>query len=270
MLIRKLLASGAVVLVAVSLVGAQSTPPAQSAPPAQATPPAQGARPAPAPTASGTSPTPAARPAQSAKTGPSAPVAQGPVRALSPDGTSSAEILGQWVQGARQEFTLGRGSYTEGKWIDISYGRPLKRGRDLWGAGPAYGQDLLVDAPIWRAGANVTTQLTSEVPLIISGHRLAPGKKYTVFVDVKEGHWTFVLSTLTAQAHYDPKNKTDVWGGYNYVPAQDILRAPMTLETLPHAFEELSWQFIDMTKYGGSLALVWDNVIASVPFIAGS
>jgi len=105
------------------------------------------------------------------------------------------------VQGARQEFTLGRGSYTEGKWIDISYGRPLKRGRDLWGAGPTYGQDLLVDAPIWRAGANVTTQLTSDVPLIISGHRLAPGKKYTVFVDVKEGHWTFVLSTLTAQTH---------------------------------------------------------------------
>jgi len=182
---------------------------------------------------------------------------------------SSAQVMGQWVQGAKQEFTLGRGSYVEGKWIDISYGRPLKRGRDLWGAGPTYGQDLLVDAPIWRAGANVTTQLTSEIPLIISGHRLAPGKKYTVFVDVKEGHWTFVLSTLTAQAHYDPKNKTEVWGAYNYDPAQDILRAPMTLETLPHAFEELSWQFIDMTKFGGSIALVWDNVIASVPFIAG-
>jgi hypothetical protein len=231
-MIRRLLAAGAVVLVAVSLVGAQGAPPAQAA-----------------------------------KT---APGAQLPRRALSPDGTSSAQILGHWVQGARQEFTLGRGDYVAGKWIDISYGRPLKRGRDLWGAGPTYGQDVLVDAPIWRAGANVTTQLTSEVPLIISGHRIAPGKKYTVFVEVKEGHWTFVLSTLTAQTHYDPKNKTDVWGGYNYVPTEDIIRAPMTLETLPHVFEQLSWQFIDMTQYSGSLALVWDNVIASVPFIAGS
>ena len=189
---------------------------------------------------------------------------------MSPDGTSSAQVLGRWVQGAKQEFTLGRGSYAEGKWIDISYGRPLKRGRDLWGAGPTYGQDLLVDAPIWRAGANVTTQLTSEVPLVISGHRLTPGKKYTVFIDVKEGHWTFVLSTLTAQTHYDPKNKTDVWGGYNYVSTEDVLRAPMSVELLPHVFEELSWQFIDMTRVGGSLALLWDNVIASVPFTVGS
>jgi hypothetical protein len=265
MMIRRLLVAGAVVLVAAGLVGAQAAPPAQSAPPAQGAPPPQGA-----PTTQGAPSAPGAKTAQGAKAAPTAPVAQGPVRALSPDGTSSAQILGRWVQGAKQEFTLGRGSYVEGKWIDISYGRPLKRGRDLWGAGPTYGQDLLVDAPIWRAGANVTTQLTSDVPLIISGHRLAPGKKYTVFVDVKEGHWTFVLSTLTPQAHYDPKNKTDVWGGYNYVPTQDILRAPMTLETLPHAFEELSWQFIDMTKFGGSIALVWDNVIASVPFIAGS
>jgi hypothetical protein len=271
MMIRRLLAAGAVVLGAVSLVGAQAAPPTQSAPPAQGAAPPQGARPAQGtpPPAQGTPPALGARPAPGAKTAPTAQVAQGPVRPLSPDATSSAQILGRWVQGAKQEFTLGRGSYVEGKWIDISYGRPLKRGRDLWGTGPTYGQDLLVDAPIWRAGANVTTQLTSDVPLIISGHRLAPGKKYAVFVDVKEGHWTFVLSTLTAQAHYDPKNKTDVWGGYNYVSTDDILRAPMTLETLPHAFEELSWQFIDMTKYGGSLALVWDNVIASVPFIGG-
>jgi DUF2911 family protein len=267
MMSRRLLVAGAVAIFAVGLVGAHSAPPAQSAPP-QSAPPAPGA-----PTTQGAPPPQAAKPAPGAKAAPSAkaaPAAPAPPRALSPDGTSSAEVMGQWVHGAKQEFTLGRGSYVEGKWIDISYGRPLKRGRDLWGAGPTYGQDLLVDAPIWRAGANATTQLTTEVPLIISGHRIEPGKKYTVFIDVKEGHWTFVLSTLTAQAHYDPKNKTDVWGGYNYVSTQDVLRAPMLVETLPHAFEELSWQFIDMTRIGGKLAIVWDNVIASVPFTVGA
>ncbi len=91
-----------------------------------------------------------------------------------------------------------------------------------------------------------------------------------MFVDVKEGHWTFVLSTLTAQKTYDLKNKTNVYGAYNYVPTEDVLRAPMTVEFLAHTFEELSWQFIDMTPVSGSLALVWDNLIASVPFTVGS
>jgi hypothetical protein len=190
-------------------------------------------------------------------------------RDLSPSGTSSAQVEGQWVQGARQQYTLGRGSYQGGKWIDITYGRPLKRGRDPWGSGPNYGKDLLVGAPIWRAGANVTTQLTSEVPLTIGGRTLKAGATYTVFIELKENDWTLVLSTLTAQKTYDPNNKTDTFGAYNYVPASDVLRVPMKLETLPHAFEELSWQFVDMTATGGSLALVWDKMMASVPFTAG-
>ncbi len=189
-------------------------------------------------------------------------------RDLSPKGDSSAQVSGDWVKGASQQFTLGRGAFQGGKWIDISYGRPLKRGRDLWGAGPTYGKDALVGAPIWRAGANVSTQLTTEVPLAIGG-KPVPAGKYTVFVDLKEGNWTFVLSSLKAQPAYDPSNKVDVWGGYNYVPDKDVLRVPMKLETLPHSFEELSWQFVDVTKDGGALALVWDKQMASVAFTVG-
>ena len=195
--------------------------------------------------------------------------AQGPAgRDLSPSGSSSAQVSGEWVKGARAQFTLGRGSYEGGKWIDISYGRPLKRGRDLWGAGPTYGKDALVGAQIWRAGANVSTQLTTEAPLTIGGKPLAPGK-YTVFVDLKEQDWTFVVSSLKAQPVYDPNNKIDVWGGYNYTPDKDVLRVPMKLEALPHAFEQLSWEFVDITKDGGTLALVWDKQMASVPFTVG-
>ncbi len=42
----------------------------------------------------------------------------------------------------------------------------------------------------------------------------------------------------------------------------------MKLETLPHAFEELSWQFVDMTASGGTIAIMWDKTIASVPFVS--
>ena len=129
-----------------------------------------------------------------------------PQKPMSPSGTSAAQVQGTWTQGQRQAFTLGRGSYSGGKWIELSYGRPLKRGRDLWGSGANYGKDALVDTKIWRAGANVSTQLTTEVPIVIAGKTLAPGT-YTLFIDLKENNWTLVVSTLKAQATYDPNNK---------------------------------------------------------------
>lgn len=187
---------------------------------------------------------------------------------MSPNGTSAAQVQGTWTQGQRQAFTLGRGSYSGGKWIELSFGRPLKRGRDLWGSGANYGKDTLVGAPIWRAGANVSTQLTNEVPMVIAGKTIAPGT-YTLFIDLKENDWTLVVSTLKAQTAYDANNKTDVWGGYNYTPEKDVLRTKMKLETLPHSFEQLSWQFLDMKQNGGTIAVVWDKQMASVPFTVG-
>ena len=44
----------------------------------------------------------------------------------------------------------------------------------------------------------------------------------------------------------------------------------MTLQPLPISFEQLSWQFLDVTPEGGRLALLWDRQMASVPFqVAG-
>ena len=192
--------------------------------------------------------------------------AQAP-KPMSPRGTAAAQVQGTWTQGQRPSFTLGRGSYQGGKWIELSFGRPLKRGRDLWGSGANYGKDALVGAPIWRAGADVSTQLTNDVPIVLGGKTLAPGT-YTMFVDLKENDWTLVVSTLKAQTTYDPNNKVDVWGAYNYVPDKDVARVKMRLEALPHAFEELSWQFVDMSQNGGTLALIWDKTMASVPFTA--
>ena len=188
--------------------------------------------------------------------------AQAP-RPLSPGGSAAAQVLGNWSAG--QNFTLGRGSYQGGKWIEITYGRPLKRGRDVFGSGAEYGKAALVGAPIWRAGADVTTQLTSEVPLMLAG-KTVPAGRYSVFVDLKQGAWTLVLSSLPVQPKYDPAEKTAVWGAYNYTPDKDVVRVPMKLETLPHAREQLTWEFVDMTRTGGTLALAWDKTMATVPF----
>jgi hypothetical protein len=89
-------------------------------------------------------------------------------------------------------------------------------------------------------------------------------------VDLKENDWTFVVSSLPAQAKYDPNEKVAVWGGYNYTPAKDVVRVKMKLETLPHSQEQLSWAFVDMANTGGTITLSWDKTQALVPFAFGS
>src|SRR5207247_1539790 len=64
-----------------------------------------------------------------------------------------------------------------GKWIDITYGRPLKRGRDVFPAGADYAKITHTDgAPVWRAGANVTTRLKTEAPLVINSKTVPAGE----------------------------------------------------------------------------------------------
>ena len=180
-------------------------------------------------------------------------------RPASPAGTAATEIGGKYDNAAEP-------TYKGGKWIEITYGRPLKRGRDvLGGTGDKYGKVANPDAPVWRAGANYSTQLKTEVPLSINGKTIAPGT-YTMFIDLKPNAWTLIVSTWKAQTRYDPKNTAEIWGAYGYTPDKDVVRAPMKLETPPHAMEQLTWQFVDMTDAGGALAIVWDKTMASVPF----
>jgi len=185
-------------------------------------------------------------------------------RLASPAGTAATEVGGKYDTSGEEPV------YKGGKWIELTFGRPIKRGRDvLGGKGGTYGKTANPDAPVWRAGANFSTQLKTEVPLVINGKTVAPGT-YTLFIDLKPNNWTFIVSNWPAQTRYDPKNKAAIWGAYEYTPEKDVVRAPMTLATLPFSMDQLTWSFTDMTDAGGKLTIMWDKVVASVPFKIGS
>ena len=190
---------------------------------------------------------------------------------MSPQGTAATQVGGKWVKPTgRGAPTLGGERYEGGKWIEITYGRPIKRGREVFGGtGANYGKVANPDAPVWRAGANNSTQLKTEVPLAINGKTVAPGT-YTMFIDLKPNNWTLILSNWEAQTRYDPSNKAQVFGAYGYTPDKDVVRAPMTLGTLPFVVEQLTWMFTDMSDAGGKLTIMWDKMVASVPFKVGS
>jgi hypothetical protein len=187
-------------------------------------------------------------------------------RPASPAGSASAEVGGKYVPGPVGPV------YRGGKWIEILYGRPIKRGRDvLGGTGADYGKIAITggegypDAPVWRAGANQSTRLRTEVPLIINARKIAPGE-YTLFVDLKPGAWTLIVSSWPAQSEHDPRNRQAIWGAFGYTADRDVVRAPMTLTKLPISMEELTWAFADITESGGKVALMWDTDLATVLF----
>ena len=179
-------------------------------------------------------------------------------RAPSPDGLASTETGGRYV-GGRTPY------YIEGKWIEVSYGRPIKRGRQLWGNDATYGMQLNALAPVWRAGADVSTYLMTEATLRINGTEIAPGG-YTMFIDLKPDDWTLIISNWQPQRRYDPNNDRELWGSYGYTPDKDVVRVSMELSELPWSIDQLTWTFLDMTNEGGRLAIMWDKMMAAVPF----
>src|SRR6188508_1156206 len=101
---------------------------------------------------------------------------QTPARSPSADGMATVQV-GVWKAdnppGAR---------IATGKWIDVLYGRPLKRGRaDLFGSGASYGTALKGGAAVWRAGANLLTRLRTDATLVIGGKTIPPSE-YTLFI----------------------------------------------------------------------------------------
>lgn len=194
---------------------------------------------------------------------------------LSPQGSAQAQVLGRWVKGDRPSFAVGQERYVDGKWLEITYGRPLLRGRDVFGSGANYGK-ALIDLPlggwgappVWRAGANVSTRLNTEATLVIGGRQVPPGE-YSLFIDVRDPHtWTLIVSSWAAQPRMDTQDKTALWGAYGYTPDKDVARAPMDVTTLPFSVEQLTWAFHDMTPDSGRLAISWATTMASVAFKA--
>ena len=176
----------------------------------------------------------------------------------SPPGQAAMQLGGRW------EKTAEGPRYVDGKWVVVDYGRPLLRGRTpIFGVGADYGKMVTGDAAIWRAGANDTTRLTTQVPLQIGDKTIAPGV-YNVFVDLKPTQWTLVLNTQEVQPKFDPTDKVRLSGATNYNPKFDVLRVPMTLAARADSLEQFTIAFANVTDSTAKLIMSWEKTVASV------
>ncbi len=140
------------------------------------------------------------------------------------------------------------------KTITITYNSPRVRGREgkLFGKDGRIGQDPTY--PVWRAGANAATKFHTDAALDVGGLAVPPGD-YTLYVDLTDpAKWILIINKQTGQ-----------WG-LTYNKAQDLGRVPMTMSKPPALVEELKYTLTDAGDNKGTLALAWENVVASVPF----
>jgi hypothetical protein len=182
-------------------------------------------------------------------------------RPASPRGSAATQVGGKYVKTERGQ------RYEGGKWIEITFGRPILRGRSgVFGTGAEYGKGLYAGAPVWRAGADTSTRLKTEVPLEIGGRTVPPGE-YSLFVELNnDKEWTLIVSSHAAQEKYDPQNKAALWGAYGYTPEKDVARAPVKVESIPFSVDQLTWGFTDVTDAGGTIRLWWEKSMGSIPF----
>lgn len=153
------------------------------------------------------------------------------------------EGLGVPSPGARMEVRVG------GATLVVTYGRPARRGRAIWGGLVPYGE-------VWRTGANLATHFETDRDLLL-GDTPIPAGRYTLWSLVEPSGARLIVN-----------RQTDVWGT-QYAPEEDLARIPMERELLEAPVERFT---IEIAGEGpradaaaaddaldGVLAMSWDR-----------
>lgn len=130
-------------------------------------------------------------------------------------------------------------------WVD--YGRPSKRGREIFGS-------VVPWNTVWRTGANAATQLQTSADLVI-GNTTVPAGTYTLWTLPSPKGWKLIVNRQAGQ-----------WGTM-YDPVRDLARVDLKVETLPEAVETFTVA-IEGTGSSGMLRMSWDQTRVSVPLKA--
>jgi hypothetical protein len=135
--------------------------------------------------------------------------------------------------------------------VTINYSRPSVKGREVWGALVPYGWNVQSfgsqkEAP-WRAGANENTVITLSHAATVQGTKVPAGSYGLFFVINKDNTGEVVISK-------DFRS----WGSFWYDPAQDVMRAKITVRDIPHT-ETLTYDFINSDKNSAELVLNWEK-----------
>lgn len=130
-----------------------------------------------------------------------------------------------------------------GKNMKITYGRPYKKGREVFGKLVPYGQ-------VWRTGADEATEITLDKDCLFGGKQLKAGT-YSLFTIPGQTEWHIILNPELKQ-----------WGafGYDKIKDKDALNTTVSAKALNKEVEEFT---IVAEKDG--IKMEWDKTSVFVP-----
>ncbi|HET9635810.1 MAG TPA: DUF2911 domain-containing protein [Gemmatimonadaceae bacterium] len=142
--------------------------------------------------------------------------------------------------------------------IEIDWGQPHLRGRNVIGMPGVVPWDS-----VWRTGANMATQLTTEVDLTL-GNAFIPRGIYTLFTLPSRNGWKLIVSKQTLQ-----------WGT-DYDPSQDLARIDLRARTMAEPIESLTFWLVPAVENTqsrafphGVLKFAWGNTELSTDWRVG-
>lgn len=120
----------------------------------------------------------------------------------------------------------------------VTYGRPYKKGRVIFGELEKYGK-------VWRVGADEATTIKFSKDVNFGGTAVKAGN-YNLFAIPGEKEWSLIINTQLGQ-----------WGAYSYEKNKDkdIATVKVTPQQLDLPVEQLTIRFIE----SGAMVIEWDT-----------
>ncbi len=132
--------------------------------------------------------------------------------------------------------------------ITVTYGRPYKKGREIFGG-------LVPLDKVWRTGADEATTLETDRDLMLGGEHV-PAGKYSLYTIPSTEKWTLIVNKVSEQ-----------WGT-RYDEAEDLVRVEMAVAEAAEMTEQLTIGIEAGEAPNGTLSIVWDKTVATLPIMA--
>jgi hypothetical protein len=128
----------------------------------------------------------------------------------------------------------------------VDYGRPHKRGREIFGTVVPWNQ-------VWRTGANAATGFTTDADIKV-GDATIPKGSYTIWTLPSPSGAKLIVNSQTGQ-----------WGT-EYDSTKDLARVDLAADQLAQPVEVFTIGIDPQGDRGGVLRLQWDRTQYSLPF----
>ncbi len=128
--------------------------------------------------------------------------------------------------------------------VSVTYGRPSKNGREIFGTLEKYDK-------VWRVGADEATTITFAKDVKFDGYDVKAGT-YAMFAIPDEEKWTIILNGVAKQ-----------WGAFSYEKNKDkdVAKIKVPVNKLDAVVEQLTIRF----NKDNAMVIEWDKTQVVVP-----